>query len=130
MKPFFPVDRAGWFLPALFLAALLAGCATGPKIDWNSRIGDYSYDQAVTDLGPPDKFAKLTDGSIVAEWLIYRSYPSSSVYFGGGYGFCHPYFYPWYGPTVYYHGGYSYETFLRLNFGPDGKLKAWKKFDR
>ena len=32
-----------------FLALLLAGCASTPKPDWNTRVGSFTYDQAVGD---------------------------------------------------------------------------------
>ena len=48
-------------VPIVFAALLLAGCVT-PKIDWAARVGNYTYDQAVMDFGPPDKSAKLSDG--------------------------------------------------------------------
>src|SRR3989442_1020288 len=50
----------------LGLCVFLTGCAS-TKIDWNSRIGNYTYDQTVVELGPPDKYAKLTDGTVRSE---------------------------------------------------------------
>lgn len=50
---------------------MVTGCAT-QKINWAGRVGAYTFDQAVVELGPPDKQAKLTDGSVVAEWLTRR----------------------------------------------------------
>ena len=41
-------------LPALGLALLVAGCAS-TKINWNARVGEYTFDQAVLDYGPTDK---------------------------------------------------------------------------
>ena len=106
------------------LVLLLVGCATTPKIDWASRIGIYTHDQAVLDLGPPDRSATLTDGTVVAEWVTRRGYSRSYSAFGYGYWYgCWPY-YPAYFDT------YSPDYFLRLTFDPDGKLKAWKKFAR
>ena len=107
-----------------WLALLLAGCASTPKADWNSRVGNYTYDQAVAELGPPDKSAKLSDGSTVAEWFIKRS---SSVSFGVGTGF--------------YSGGSSVGVghtvatspsgeYLRLTFGADGQLAGWERVRR
>ena len=55
----------------VFAALLLAGCVT-PQIDWAARVGNYTYDQAVMEFGPPDKLAKLSDGSTVVEWLLQR----------------------------------------------------------
>ena len=40
---------------------LAAGCAT-TGVDWAVRVGNYTFDQAVVELGPPDKQAKLQDG--------------------------------------------------------------------
>ena len=47
-------------------AIILAGCAT-QHVDWNTRIGTFTFDQAVTELGPPDKQAKLSSGQTVAD---------------------------------------------------------------
>ena len=106
------------------LVLLLVGCATAPKIDWAGRIGIYTHDQAVLDLGPPDRSATLTNGAVVAEWVTRRGYSRSYSAFGYGYWYgCWPY-YPAYFDT------YSPDYFLRLTFDPDGKLKAWKKFAR
>jgi hypothetical protein len=105
------------------LAWCLAGCATTPKIDWNSRLGNYTYDQAVVELGPPDRSAQLTDGSVVAEWLTMRGYSGGAVYHYGG-----PY-YRWSpGPMIYHYADPpAPDRFLRLVFGPDGKLASWKQ---
>jgi hypothetical protein len=102
----------------LLLVALLAGCAT-PTIDWSARVGTYTFDQAVLDLGPPDKQAKLADGAVVAEWLTRR-----------GYGYSTPAYPYWYGGPFYptYFTDSSPDYYLRLVFAPDGRLKDWKKF--
>ncbi len=116
---------AARFFPAL-VVLFLASCATTPKIDWNSRVANYTYDHAVTELGPPDKSAKLADGSTVAEWLTRRGYaihyPPPLIYAD-----------PWhcYGP-IYpgYYDTYSPNYYLRLIFGPDGQLRSWRKFSK
>jgi len=122
---FFCLNSSRLGLAAGFVL-LIVGCAT-PKIDWNGRVGTYTYDQAVLEMGPPDKEAKLTDGTVIADWLTrigfqYR-YPVGPYY--GCYG-------PWYyGP--YYPGygvAYAPNHFVRLIFAPNGKLKAWKKYLR
>jgi hypothetical protein len=98
-----------------------AGCST-PKINWAERVGTYTYDQAVLDFGPPDHSATLTDKTVVAEWLTARGL--SHGYGGVGSG---------YGPWGYGSGWQAYtvtpglEYYLRLTFGPDGRLAAWKK---
>jgi hypothetical protein len=126
-----PTGIRGWLrisLPGLGLCLLFAGCATN-KVDWNSRIGNYTYDQAITELGPPDKSAKLTDETTVAEWLTRRGYSGGSVGFAYGYGYPDRYYYP--GP--FYHHYYeppSPDYFIRLTFGPDGKLQSWRRLTR
>jgi hypothetical protein len=111
---------AGWLL----LVVLLAGCATA-QVNWAERVGSYTCDQAVLELGPPDKSAKLQDGTQVMDWLTRRGV--SQTYVSGGF---------WRGP---WHGGgfspavtesYSPSYYLRLTFGPDSKLRAWKQFAR
>jgi hypothetical protein len=117
----------GRVVPGLFVV-FLVGCATAPKIDWASRVGNYTYDQAVLELGPPDKSAKLTDGTTVAEWLTARG--GSGGYSGIDYGYG-PYYgrwpYHYYGPVYHYYESPSPDYYLRLTFGPDGKLKDWKR---
>ena len=113
----------------LGLCVFLVGCAS-TKIDWNSRVGNYTYDQAVMELGPPDKYAKLTDGTVVAEWMTRRGYSGGSVGFMYGYG------YPYHGYPYHLYSPYymaeppSPDYFIRLTFGPDGKLQAYKRVVR
>jgi hypothetical protein len=107
------------------VAAFLIGCKSTPPIDWDSRIGTYTYDQAVTDLGPPDKQAKLTDGKTVAEWITHRSGGTGlsigTGFFSGGGGI---------GTGVGVSqsvGSGSSNKVLKLTFGTDNKLVAWSK---
>ena len=105
----------GWCLaPALALVVLVAGCATVPLVDWSARVGTFTFDQAVNEMGPPDKSATLTGGALVAEWLTQRGHAHTVI------------------QTV---PGYSYQRvdvlaakdrFLRLTFGADGVLSEWK----
>ncbi|PYM12464.1 MAG: hypothetical protein DME18_11370 [Verrucomicrobia bacterium] len=106
---------------ALLLIWLLAGCASTPRIDWNGRIGAFTYDQAVAEKGPPDKSTKLSDGSTVAEWFIKHS---SSVSFGFGTGFYSGGSAVGVGQTI---GTAPSGQYLRLTFGADGKLTKWEK---
>jgi hypothetical protein len=119
------IARFTVILAAFILAGFLAGCAT--PVNWQARVGVYSYDQALMDYGPPGSSAKLSDGSTVVEWLTERGevivtpgpYAYAPGYYGRGY----------YGPVG---GGYSTTyfpaQFLRLTFTPAGKLRAWKEF--
>jgi hypothetical protein len=111
---------------SLFLLVVLVGaaCATTPRIDWNSRIGVYSYDQAVLEMGPPDRASQLSDGSIVAEWLVGRS---GGVSVGVGTGF--------YGRRSGFGVGQTMSpgragVFLRLTFDPEGRLMDWARVRR
>lgn len=109
----------GWV--CLLIVGLVASCATAPKIDWASRVGTYTYDQAVLELGPPDKSAELTDGTLIAEWYSRRaSGPAFS--FGVGTGFS--------GRSTGVSVGQSVTTTpapgqLRLTFDRDRKLVTW-----
>jgi hypothetical protein len=111
----------------LLLAALVmmnAGCASTPKPDWDQRVGNYTYDDAVRELGPPVGSTRLDDGATVAEWFLRHAAQMSfgfgvSSYGGGG------------GVGV----GQSVTTpprghFLRLTFDSEGKLQRWEKFKR
>jgi hypothetical protein len=109
-------------LLVLLAALVFAGCATGPKIDWAARMGHYTYDQAVLELGPPDKVAKLDNGIIVANWITRQGY-GYSVASAPVYGY-----YPG-GPLApTYTQAYSPTYYLRLTFGAYGKLTEWKKY--
>ena len=106
---------------ALTAAALLTttGCKTAPKVDWNSRVGNYTFDQAIAEMGPPDKSSQLSDGSLVAEWITSR--PSGGLSFGFGTGYSSGNAAVGVGQTVYSGGS---QKFLRLTFGADGRLTA------
>jgi hypothetical protein len=108
--------RFGRKILLLGVAVFIFGCATGP--DWNMRVGHYTYDQAVAELGPPDKQAKLSSGELVAEWVTRYSTGGSTVV----------------GPGVYPYGGYVttvgpryYEDTLRLTFETNRVLTGWVK---
>ena len=106
------------FFLSLAVAILFAGCATH-RIDWNARVGSYNYDQAVTDFGPPDKQARLSDGQLVAEWIT--RYSNGGTVVGTGF-----YGYPGSG-MVQSTGPSYYENKLRLTFTTNNVLAAWAK---
>jgi len=123
----------GWFdlclrsFGLLGLLVWLTACATAPKIDWNSRMGTYTYDQAVLELGPPDRSATLTDGTKVVEWLTSRGQTYGFSDFGG---FSYPYhYYP--GPFIqHYSMSRTPDYYIRLTFSPEGKLQFWNRVSR
>ena len=107
-----------WVLLAIVCVFAFGGCTT-TKIDWNSRIGSYSYDDAVSELGVPDRQATLTDGSIVAEWLTRRGGAWANSYGWGRYSRFHSY-------DIHE----MPDQFLRLTFGPDKLLVRAGNFAR
>ena len=120
------MNLATRLLSSVSLALVLGGCVTAPQINWAARVGNYTFDQAVTELGPPDKQARLTDGATVAEWLMQRG--RSHFFLSTGFGYGWPYYGSvspgWVDTTT------SPDWYLRLTFAPDGKLSAWKRFAR
>jgi hypothetical protein len=122
-----PIGRLfSWLVCLGLLGFLGTGCASR-RVDWQARVGAYSYDDAVREMGPPEKSAKLTDGSVVGDWMTNRGMRSTAIY-GTGW---HPYSpYPWGGggPLVVDQG--TPDRFLRLTFDPQGKLASWKPLYR
>jgi hypothetical protein len=112
------------FTVKIFLLAatviLFVGCAT-QRTDWNARIGAFTFDQAVVELGPPDKQQKLTDGQTVVEWVS-RSSSGSSVSIGTGF-----YGYPGGVGVMQTTGPSYYESKLRLTFTTNNVLAKWSK---
>jgi hypothetical protein len=107
-------------LAILFLAvAFMAGCKTTPRVDWNSRVGSYTCDQAVAELGSPGKQSKLSDGRIAYQWITLHI--SNGLAGGAGVG----------GIDSMGAGRPIVQTYkdhvLELTFGPDGKLVSWAK---
>jgi hypothetical protein len=100
-----------------FCLLFLAGCASA-RVDWNARVGQYTYDQALLELGVPDRSATLTDGTTIAEWLSGRgAYYGTYHYFPGS-------------PLHTYDFSQFPDRYLRLVFGPDNKLIRAEKFAR
>jgi len=111
------------FLFLLAIASVIGGCAT-QRINWQSRVGIYNFDQAVQDFGPPDKSAKLEDGSTVADWIVREGHAVLTP---------RPYLAPidGFGPSAsIYSETYVPTYYMRLVFGPDNRLKQYKNFTR
>ena len=73
-------------LATAFLAVVILGCSSKPKVDWGSRVGMYTMDEAILEMGPPDRSTELSDGVTVADWFQGRA-PTMSFGFGvGSYG--------------------------------------------
>lgn len=105
---------------SLLTIVLLAGCQFAKSINWNSRVGSYTFDQSVIELGPPDSQAKLSDGRLVAKWVS-RYASGGSVIVGGGY-YSNPY-----GMTMIQSTPGYFESRLVLTFNTNNVLAAWSK---
>jgi hypothetical protein len=113
----------------IVLVLLAGGCASRTKaivmdIDWGSRIGTYTYEEALAELGEPDVIGQSSEGKI-AEWVLQRS-PNVSFGFGlGGGSFGrHTSTGMGVGTTVSPPPSGEY---LHLRFDKDGKLAEWTK---
>ena len=120
--------KLAW-LSLIVLVFLAGSCASGQKtnikrIDWGSRIGTYTYEEALAELGEPDVMDESSEGKI-AEWVLRRT-PMVSFGFGlgtGGYG---------HHTTTGVGVGTSVSPppsgeYLRLRFDKDGKLAEWTR---
>jgi hypothetical protein len=102
------------------LAAFFTGCTTTPPIDWNSRVGHYTYEQAVAELGRPNRQARLSDGTTVSKWSAQPSVNpgvNTGMSYYGSTGFT--------GNQTVGPGGNN--QMLQLTFDTNGVLTAWSK---
>lgn len=103
-------------ISATLVALLLSGCvAAGVKISQDQiqqlKVGETTYDQAVSILGQPTSSSATSSGyrSVSYTYVEVTSRPENFI--------------PIVGPLV---GGHDSKTgIVMLNFGPDGKLKNW-----
>lgn len=102
----------------LFLAAaFFTGCATAPPVDWNSRVGHYTYAEAVHEFGPPNRQLRLSSGAAKFKWFIQPNGTTDMSFSGVNNGF---------GMNQNFNPGYS-DRELDLTFGTNGLLTAWSK---
>lgn len=104
---------------AVWLAALIiAGCATA-QINWDARVGQFSYDDAVRELGKPDRQETLANGRTMAEWVSRYPVGNAPPDLNNSYYSRSPSFGP--SPLEYR------ESTLQLTFGTNHVLAAWSK---
>ncbi len=107
-------------LVVLFIAiAFFTGCATTPPVDWNSRVGNYTYDQAVHELGLPNRQARLSNGAAVFKWFLQ---PTG----GTGIGMSNNGMNNGFGAAQNISPGFS-NHYLQLTFDTNGVLTAWSR---
>lgn len=104
-------------LPAL-ATAIFIGCAT-TQVNWDARVGQFSYLQAVTELGPPTKQTQTADGQTEAEWI--SRYPPASAGMDNDFRYHSASF----GPASSAAGWH--ESKLRLTFNTNSLLSDWSK---
>jgi hypothetical protein len=108
------------FLPGALLFAVLvfSGCATAPPVDWNSRVGHYTYAQAINELGPPNRQARLSSGATELKWFVPTvgtiGTPNNNLNNGFGVG-----------PNA--NPGALSDRYLQLTFDNNGVLTNWSK---
>lgn len=102
----------------VFLALILAGCATA-QMNWDSKVGQMTYDQAVSELGRPAGEKKLADGRTVAEWI--SRFPSAATGMDNDFRYHSASF----GSEAA--GAGSYESKLSFTFDTNNILTGWSK---
>jgi hypothetical protein len=107
-------NRVRWLF-LLLGVWLVTGCQSGANELWSGRVGTYSMDEAIKELGPADRQATTTDGITVAQWLVSRSRIYSR----------NPGFASWglFNSDI----SSTPDLYLQLTFGRDGRLSSWKK---
>jgi len=114
----------------LILWILLDGsCVYGPRVtvqdsEWGARIGKYTYQEALAELGEPQMIGESSEGKI-AEWVLRQSMPFSIGFGFGGVGYGHH-------SSTGVGVGTSVSPppsgeYLRLRFDLDGNLAEWTK---
>ena len=114
------MNRFSAVLLGMLAVILVAGCQFAKPVNWNARVGSYTFDQSVIELGPPDSQAKLSDGRVVAKWVT-RYSSGGAVIVGGGY-YSNPSGLAMVQTTPSY-----YERRLILTFNTNNVLSAWSK---
>jgi len=120
--------KLAW-LSLIVLVFLAGSCTSGTKvsvkdIDWGSRIGTYTYEEALAELGEPDVIGQSSEGKI-AEWVLQRS-PNFSFGLGFGSGSFGRHTSTGVGVGTSVSPPPSGE-YLHLRFDKDGKLAEWTR---
>ena len=113
-------------LVPLMFGFLMTGCETDKSstvVNWDSRVGNYTFDQATAELGTPGRTEKLDDGGKRVEWLTRKNAKSpitqsiGSGYQAGGLDES-------VGQNVALRPS---DEYLLLTFDAGGKLVKWSK---
>ncbi len=106
-------------LPAvLFLViAFIIGCAPTAPVDWNSRVGHYTYAQALNELGAPNRQVRLSNGATEFKWFLQPNGGTGMPNNGMNNGF---------GVGQNINPGFS-DRYLQLTFDAKGVLTDWSR---
>ena len=99
-----------------------AGCQALKQVDWDGRVGQYSYEQAVAELGRPTTEAKLAGGLRRVEWITNSGASAGRTLTGAGYRRATLGVLPL-EPTEIHR---LRDRYLRLTFDKAGGLAAWE----
>jgi hypothetical protein len=117
---FFSMKNNPRFLVRLLaiVGIILAGCAT-QNGDWNRRVGNFTYQQAVNEFGPPAKQETLADGRITVEWVSRYNVSATSPEMDSN-------FYE-HSASLDHTDDATREGKLRLTFSTNNVLTSWSK---
>ena len=94
------------------------GCATQAE-HWNRRVGHFTYQQAVSELGSPATQETLADGHVTAEWVSRYSVSATSPEMDSN-------FYD-HSASLAHTEDTARESKLRLTFTTNNILTSWSK---
>jgi len=113
-------------LVGLVCAALLgligAGCQALQQVDWDGRVGQFNYEQAVAELGQPTEETKLPGGMRRAEWITNSGVSTGRALVGTGYQRRSMRVVPLEPTEIHW----LRDRFLWLTFDKAGRLVAWE----
>jgi hypothetical protein len=112
-----PVVKCSWPVALFLTIAFIIGCATTPPVDWTSRVGHYTYAQALNELGPPNRQIRLSNGATEFKWFLQPGGPTGMPNNGMNNGF---------GVGQNVAPGFS-DRYLQLTFDAKGVLTDWSK---
>jgi len=114
--------NSAWLVCAAAFCLIGVGCRTLHQVDWDGRIGEFSYRQAVAELGRPDGEVKLPGGMRRVEWITNSGASAGRTLAGAGYQQRTL-------SVVRLEPAEVYrlrDRYLRLTFDRAGRLAAWE----
>ena len=111
-----------WLICGLSLGLIGVGCQALRQVDWDQRVGQFSYEQAVVELGRPAGEAKLAGGLRRVEWITNSGVSGGRSLVGVGYRRSTLGVLPL-EPTEIHR---LRDRYLRLSFDKTGQLVAWE----